>query len=960
MISNTAYPESASIPLKLLSATLLGFGAPVTYDLDDSLFLSGPAGQGKEKLLALLTHWYLPQSEPFLDTEDQTPYLLYQWSKAGKALCSVHSVAKGECVAFLIEGSIESSWGKGEILPPLAEWIEALQAEGRRTSPIMWGEQEWLSWLNGSSATKPKRNTPEFLLSPHIHPHILQALRYRPEPTPFAWQAYLSATVRRQIDLGEDVHKRLLAYRQHRVELLRDEEAAISLPQLRQWQSTAKSLHQEKAFLMSQCPAIYQQHLQEGEIARQNHQAQKALLPLHEKLDSLSLRLGWLEWQIQESQAGTDQPTGAGSEPALWWQARKLIEAELRSAQAAQLKTLHLLSQPFDDAASEEESSIIFRVRQLEKELPGKFAALEKSRLQLDWIRKEKEAEAARIEATQQKEHSSLKELKEELEAKLKDLTAEARRPQNTLRHWLDKNYPDWKQGPGKVLAPELLASRGMFPSIDRINDLFFGVRLNLDDLPEPEAMSADLLPDLEEQVAETQKLLSEFQIRCQHEEKLLQARYRQRTRPVQKDIQQAEYELQQHERELGQLRQRHKDLRHHRRQTWEQTRFLLQYDLNSQDKELAALQEQLHDLDLQWQAWLNQENPTLLSSAKLSSLLSSWKKEKKQLLTALAEAEKAQELARVHASEVLDRWQHHDQLLESWIKAKVMPRPAPQSTAVSALDTATWIKRFRLWELESAASRREGEAWQGRFPWLAIFDSEEEDPLESLESAAIAARKATLAQAWFPQLKVIAAESHAILSLAQDIERHWQAWAKLWEQIAQNSPWKSFAPSFSVMNTSMIRALEAIRDLCHNHQHAVAGPSLFNHQDPQQTLVQTLHLLDNLWEANQHWQHQAMSLDLPGAGAHGLSTPNTETSAINIAYHTSYLMTMGHSLPGPVMLAAADEMPIDVVSEISSFAACLLSSQWPLPVSGRHFWVTNTDKEKTWEALPFAIGNEG
>lgn len=57
----------------------------------------------------------------------------------------------------------------------------------------------------------------------------------------------------------------------------------------------------------------------------------------------------------------------------------------------------------------------------------------------------------------------------------------------NSLRAYLNNNVPDWHQTIGKIARPEILAAKGLSPTLVESNELLMGVSLNLDNIETPE-----------------------------------------------------------------------------------------------------------------------------------------------------------------------------------------------------------------------------------------------------------------------------------------------------------------------------------------------------------------------------------------------------------------------------------------------------------------------------------------
>ena len=853
----------------------------------------------------------------------------------------------------MAEGPLHPSWQQEASIRTLADWRALLLAEGRVVGPVL-SPEVWLRWLCGETKLPKGKQRDRQPASPCLDPQWLRALRFRPDPNPKDWSQWLGREMMAGWSLPSGLGEAVDAYLPERQALQRLEQEATNLAIIRQAVAARQHLSQERELLLAHWPAVAALHSQQQQDLHRELQVCRqpnARQALHERL---ALRLGWLEWSL--SQEGKEN-TSAIADPGEWWEARKLLQAELDLCRQ-QLRNLLL---PAEDAQEDgqEEEEIMANLQLLEAQKPDKWKELEAAKWQLEWLRREKEAEANRLSSQQEAQWEHLQATRVQLEAAVQELEAESRRPANTLRHWLDKHVPDWTLGPGKLLSPEILQSRGMFPQLERINDLFFGIRLHLDDLPEPQSASAPSLSESESRLEALRKDIAAFHVRCQHEEKLLQARYRQKTRPLQVAIQQAEYNLQQHERTMAALQARLRRQQAERKQVRE--RQLL--DLRFQAEELRAWEERLLSelslLDQGWEAWVkNQESAGDAWPGRVQ-LRDEWREAYQQSQQRLDELRKLADARQEALLARLTEWEALDQHLQAWIQQGILPAPRPgkAAEAPSLMDPDLWVKRFQVLvqEEKSAASR-----WsqiEQLHPWLRLAEGRLEEELEQREPEALAQARGELAEAWLPRLLALQGDSQEALHGLMAVESAWRKWDSVFEEMAKGSEWQGLLPQATLRDSNLLRALEAIVQFCQQNKGAMQGVGLFSTQQPRQLSTQTLSLLDNLAQAWKEWLSGNYSLSV-GQGI--MASPRPDLAALQGCLHLSYLLAFSSALPGPVLLPLADQVPHRLLENLAEQPGLVAQSAWPLPVTGQHLWVAAEKGKARWEALPFAVAAGG
>ncbi len=781
-------------------------------------------------------------------------------------------------------------------------------------------------------------------------------MRFCPEPEAIRWQQMLQTETMTDLECTVALEDLLLLYAKERAQIRRDEWPADQLGELRQLAARFRQVRQDREALLRQLADVKQNHQASRPAQYPSKDLKARVCLLEEQLESTSLKLGWLEWRLHEP---VESPTGKGNgsfAPRTWWQTRTLLQQEKdRLQQALQQQCEDLLGSHAQANDDKTLARIENRLKWMERSLQEKLAAFEQGKMKIEWLRQEKDQEVAGLKDTYRQKQQQLNLRKEELQSAFAEQEAEARRPRNTLRHWMDQHVPDWQKGPGKVIHPKLLNSRGLLPKLERINDLFFGIRLHLDDLDEIQALAPVRASDLQGQVREVQQSLAELQIRFQHEEKNLNARYRQKIRPLQKTLQQAEYNLQIWKKELAGLRQRARERTEERLQLHEKKQLGIRYAMQEYQEKLNLCSEQLAILDQGWESWLEDEDSSPAQEV-LQVLYQSWQQEKVTVEKQLGEAREVWEASRQAWDRQREAWEEQQAFLEKL--EGLQQEEGAEEEVVASFNTEKWVRAFQVCLAEERACLGLVREWAERIPGLLDQNGQPDfSGLDRLAPEQMQARKKSLARKWFEHIPDILDAAKSWMEAAKQHSAWTARWAVVWKAITQSSDLLREAPALDVTQHAMFQWLKGLQELQQDHQHAVAGPSLFNTQDPDQTLIKTIHILDNLHEAWMNWQDQRRRWAGCGFSLSGLDRKH-QSPEINRLYHLSLLIALAEGkLPGPVQVAGLDGLGEVILRGICQQMPAIILSQWPWPVSGQHLWVTQKGKNNIWEALPFAVG---
>ncbi|MDX2248798.1 MAG: ATP-binding protein [Bacteroidia bacterium] len=213
------------------------------------------------------------------------------------------------------------------------------------------------------------------------------------------------------------------------------------------------------------------------------------------------------------------------------------------------------------------------------------------------------------------------------LQIQIKNIESQIKNRQGTLYHWLEKNYPDWKNTFGKVLKEEVLFHPFLSPEIGRLNDLLFGVKMDLSDLEftlksarDLEREKAILEKSAEKQEKEILLIRTDIEKRLSAIEKKYQTKFRQ----VEKDQKKNQYELELNASKLRQLRQRQDGISHEADKEAHGLSIHLLYEAEELKKQIHSLETERQGIYVNLEITLSQidqeiEKHTLENNESLS-----------------------------------------------------------------------------------------------------------------------------------------------------------------------------------------------------------------------------------------------------------------------------------------------------------------------------------------------------
>lgn len=253
--------------------------------------------------------------------------------------------------------------------------------------------------------------------------------------------------------------------------------------------------------------------------------------------------------QAKERQLFEQARAGNGSienDLELYKSADQRIRQKQKELDELAAKRLVLEGQYFYSAEIQQAQKNIYL--SLEKSLAFRLE-LKQGEEKLTSLQKRRETEFAEMDkGLEQQENEILEKLKQS-QKDLEALSSQIANSGRAFLGWLEKNYPNWQQSIGKILKDEVLLSPFLNPGIERINDLFYGIHLDLSDLPESELDIAALGRSkgiLSEKITSLEKELVKLRKKDQNKRESRERYFRQKHRELKRKAQKDEYELQQ------------------------------------------------------------------------------------------------------------------------------------------------------------------------------------------------------------------------------------------------------------------------------------------------------------------------------------------------------------------------------------------------------------------------------
>ncbi|RMG59369.1 MAG: ATP-binding protein, partial [Bacteroidetes bacterium] len=180
----------------------------------------------------------------------------------------------------------------------------------------------------------------------------------------------------------------------------------------------------------------------------------------------------------------------------------------------------------------------------------------------------------SQLDAAWTQEQARLQQEISQLDDALRQLDEQLTQISGTFYGWLEDRYPDWDQSIGKVVREDVLFHPYLAPQIERLNDLLFGVRLDLSEIEAPD-LSPQKLEERRKALTQQREAARKAVVaaQSQYQEKRLntEKRYnRQKIRALQAQEQAETHRLQQRSQKIQKEKLHLQDLQQDARQQTE------------------------------------------------------------------------------------------------------------------------------------------------------------------------------------------------------------------------------------------------------------------------------------------------------------------------------------------------------------------------------------------------------
>ena len=238
------------------------------------------------------------------------------------------------------------------------------------------------------------------------------------------------------------------------------------------------------------------------------------------------------------------------------------------------------------------------RIVRLEEEFYRLSIEKERSQNRLTQLQRQKEIESEEISRNEIQSKKLHKDQVANLNRRIEQIKSEISDLRGSFQEWLEKNYPDWEQTIGKICRPEVLRNPYLGPEIERLNELFYGIKLDLDEV-EPEFFSnQDLqirLQDLESQLEALSEKGLEIDGQFVKKKNNLDKRFRQKIRQEENGLKKLNYEIDQVKIRLRQQKQAGNRKRHALIQEVEGKAIAIDYQIQEKESLRQLLKDALN-----------------------------------------------------------------------------------------------------------------------------------------------------------------------------------------------------------------------------------------------------------------------------------------------------------------------------------------------------------------------------
>lgn len=618
-------------------------GTKIEIPLTRSLFLQETADAKAQQTLSLLQLMLAGQSIPDVLLSSPQSYGILEIKVKRSVRCLVYGKSQGISRAFWVRNAFEeelfiqedaSPYPFAELLVrvqqkaiaihelaieanPFADLPANFRIEGYQTAwSDLWQASRWRTL-----APIKKRLIPKTEASP-LKALVDTLQSYTQDQQEL--QAFERLLEERQaiIQKGEEWHARKEAVAERQNQLAEQEQRQTH--QLKKLESERENLQSQIAMLQQKAPESIRKQKERSileakiEYARQRQEFYSQL-NVEQHLELVS-QIPYLEAQVKKQKE-------VSIDIHAWW---AFLGESIQSGQQMQEAFASLLvdqqaafthqSEYLRDLLQNLAESLNLTPSVQNNELsPERWIAAEKK---LIHQRHEQDQGQKRIQNLQQERTQSTEAAKEvlkqarqnheitlaELEKSQKRLNEKASDHKQSLWAWLENNYPDWEQRFGKVLRNEVLQQAYLGPSIERINEQIFGIKLDLDEIDLPELPKLDFAKEqkkLADQIEQQKHDWVKEELTLVRKQENLQKRWKQRLRDQQRKLDRLGYDIEQTDLRIRKMRTDYRAQLQNQQQQQEQARLRQQYALDKLQKiiheQVLQIQEHLTRLQGDW-----------------------------------------------------------------------------------------------------------------------------------------------------------------------------------------------------------------------------------------------------------------------------------------------------------------------------------------------------------------------
>ncbi|MDZ7847205.1 MAG: ATP-binding protein [Owenweeksia sp.] len=395
-----------------------------------------------------------------------------------------------------------------------------------------------------------------------------------------------------------------------------------------EWKNTAQQIKSERTTLTAKFDSIEQQF----QVLRQQLQNKMEQLKNSEKQQQQEVQQEFLE---QKEALGQERDKQLQSLQEIQ---EEKIEALQKQVEEYRNQLSNLREEKISLAGKHWRAEEIQQLKDLINKTKNEASAAthqiktakeSRENLRGEWQRKEEKRKEQK-----DRDYQQLQRQKENLEKQLSDIELKLSRHQHALYGYLQEHYPDWRETIGRVAREDVLFNENLEPMLHQINEIFFGLELNLDGLE----ISAKSLEQyelekkrLKEQLEELKKEISLLEVNLKDDLDRLTKRFKPKVREISDEIQRLEVGQQQKQSQAERDKIRLEELQHSAAEEKAEALESVEQQINGAT---ARFQDQQNLVDQQKQTWQKEQQKIRTATAKK---IKKWEKDRDEKRKAIA-----------------------------------------------------------------------------------------------------------------------------------------------------------------------------------------------------------------------------------------------------------------------------------------------------------------------------------